>query len=187
MSIENNFYDTIRELLNESVILNEDGEMGAQPNMEEAPQQMPMDPSQQDQPPMDGEAQDDEEMMDPEMQDADYMMNPEGQDAAPPPDPSDTRKAVHLFDNFDELRKMTENFKNKLDDIDYNLIDGHKTEYLKLVYKNTENLIEKIKEHMIYNYAQKQYEENLYIYMLLRAELLTNISLLRKKLNIRKK
>lgn len=187
MNFNLDFCSEVKQLLNTNyVILNEDEPQQPIPGVQE------LTPDQQDGLPQEGEPpMEEQEMNDPEMQDADYMMNPEGgMEGGQPPepaDPSDTRKKVHLYDNFDDLRKMTVDFYENLERIDLNLLNDSKLKYLKLVLESVKTLEDKIKEHMLYNYQAKEYEENLYIYMLLRAELLTNISLLRKTLGIRKK
>lgn len=191
-----NFFEEVRELLKPSntlEVLNEEDPAGIQPGAAEA--NPTIDPNQVDgnQIPENGEVEGNPEEMPPEeeyedqgMTDAEYMQTPDmNQQEAP--DITDTRKMVHLFDNFDELFKMAVNFKERLNELDHSFFDDKKLRILVLVLKNVDEISDKLKEYILENFQSKTYEENLYTYMLLRAELLTSIALLRKSLNLGKK
>lgn len=187
-----NFFDEVRNLLSDlspATILNEDDPM-MQPGVATAAptdDQMTGDPNQMsadDQ--MEGEDLSQEGMQDPEMQAADEMQSVDGSQQEPP-DISDTRKLVHLFDNFDELRKMTIDFCDKLKEIDVTKLNDKKVKIVSMILDTVDRLVEKIEEYILNNFETKTYEENLYVYLLMRSELLTSISLLRKTLVLGRK
>lgn len=168
---ENKFYSDLRCLLNEQYILNEDEPVDDQGA-----------PVDEQNPEAGAEEQD---YNDQGMQDADYMQDPGYQEkAVEEPQITDQLKISKLFSHFVDLKQMTTEFKDRLEGLNFNLFDDKKIGIIKTVLDTSEKLIEKISDYITDNFTNNKYEQNLYIYLLLRSELVTMISLFRKSLNL---
>ena len=135
-----------------------------------------------------------EEPVDPAMNDAAYMedpvMDPFGEPALSPIEDAietnEQRKILKLFELYRELINYTVVFEESLDVIDMNLLDSAKSRELKEYRTRLDALIEKLKSDFKLNYIEEQYEKSLYVYVLMRTELLTIIKLLREMLVLNK-
>ena len=95
-------------------------------------------------------------------------------------------KKLKLFELYRELINYTVVFEESLDVIDMNLLDSAKSRELKEYRTRLDALIEKLKSYVKLNYIEEQYEKSLYVYVLMRTELLTIIKLLREMLVLNK-
>lgn len=132
----------------------------------------------------------DPNMVDPEaeaaigMDDASYM-------GMEPPEPTidditQQQQKVKLFDNFNELLNLAEYAKNSFTEkLTLDLLDQKKFDILAFSIKKFDGVIQKIKDYQLNSFLIREYEESLYVYMLLRSELLTTIAYIRKALHLK--
>ena len=117
-----------------------------------------------------------------DLNDAAYLTNSASNDA---PVESDNReKLVELFDLMEHLLNYAETFIDTIDSTDIFSLED--TDVLKMErYKNSiVSLSEKIRTYLINVFKNRTYEQNLYVYVMLRSELLTAIKLLRNVLKL---
>lgn len=95
------------------------------------------------------------------------------------------QRNTKLFDNFSDLQKMVEYFVESLDSrVSLDLLDNKQTEIISFSKDRMKSLIEKIINYQQNSFLTRQYEENIYMFMLLRSEFLTIIKYIRKILKI---
>lgn len=127
----------------------------------------------------------------PELGDADYLSNDEMTPGLSPVDDlaqvSDQKKMVKLFELFKELLNYSTVFYDSLDIIDMNLLDGEKFRKLKANKNTILEISEKLKDYIKDSFVDEKYERALYVYILLRTELVTVIKMLRESLELNKK
>jgi len=122
-----------------------------------------------------------------ELDDADYLSDEEASDLSPMIDAievSDKQKLLKLFDLFKELLDYSEMFQESLEAIDFNLLEKEKNVKLRRSKDKLESMIEKLENYINEVFYGEKYEKALYVYILLRTELLTNIKLLREILGL---
>jgi hypothetical protein len=122
----------------------------------------------------------------PDLEDADYLSS-DGETSSLPPvnDPmADSKKLSKLFELYKDLLNYSSVFKENLVTIDMDLLDGEKIGKLRNNIEHVEKIIEKIRKYMVNNFPTEKYEKALYIYILLRTELLTVVKLLRESLGL---
>jgi hypothetical protein len=123
----------------------------------------------------------------PELGDADYLSSDGERNSNLPPmnDPvAESKKMGKLFDLFKDLLNYSNVFKDSLTTIDMNLLDGEKIGRLRNNIEHVEKIIEKLRKYIIDTLPTEKYEKALYVYILLRTELLTVIKLLRESLEL---
>jgi len=123
----------------------------------------------------------------PELGDADYLSSDGERNSNLPPmnDPvAESKKMGKLFDLFKDLLNYSNVFKDSLTTIDMNLLDGEKIGRLRSNIEHVEKIIEKLRKYIIDTLPTEKYEKALYVYILLRTELLTVIKLLRESLEL---
>jgi len=172
-----NLYETKKLLANAKPlkILKEDAEseakaaLGETPDQQEEPvQNEPAAPAQEEEQPLD---------------DASYL-DPSIANMAPPVNEAEKEKLKKLFDLYKDLINYSEVFYESLDLIDTNLLD--KDESTQLIEKKLQidKIKKKLDDYLLGQLATKKYEESLYIYILLRTELVTLIRSLRNMLKL---
>lgn len=126
-----------------------------------------------------------------DLNDADYMAAEEGlpqeegfHDVV---EVSDKQKQIRLLELFRELLEYSKIFYETLETIDFNLLEKDPTTKLRYSKKKLFDMIEKLESYITDVFYGEQYEKSLYVYILLRTELLTNIKLLRQVLNLDKR
>jgi len=127
----------------------------------------------------------------PELDDADYLSSDEFSPGLSPIDDlalvSEQKKMVKLFGLFRELLNYSTVFYDSLDIIDMNLLDGEKLRELRTEKKLILEVIEKLRNYITESFVNEKYERALYVYILLRTELITIIRLLRELLQLNQK
>lgn len=135
-------------------------------------------------------------MQDPGLSDADYlqdpmmdpmMMEPQLSPVEQAIEVSEQKKMLKLLELYRELMNYSKVFYESLEIIDTNLIDSDKNHELRQLKKKLLDLSEKIKDFVIDRFADETYEKALYIYILLRTELLTITKMLRQVLDLNRK
>ena len=126
----------------------------------------------------------------PELDDADYLSYDEMTPGLSPMDDlaqvSDQKKMVKLFGLYRELLNYSTVFYDSLDIIDMNLLDSEKFRKIKENKKTILEITEKLRDYLTENFVNEKYERALYVYILLRTELVTVIKLLRESLGLDK-
>jgi hypothetical protein len=126
----------------------------------------------------------------PELDDADYLSYDEMTPGLSPIDDlaqvSEQKKMVKLFGLYRELLNYSTVFYDSLDIIDMNLLDGEKFRQLKENKRTILEVSEKLRSYITDTFVNEKYERALYVYILLRTELVTVIKLLRESLGLNK-
>lgn len=102
----------------------------------------------------------------------------------PPMEESEQKRMMKLLELFQKLANYGDVFYESLDVIDSNLIDEENSQDLRQLKNKIFEIMEKIKDYIFDNFADEKYERALYVYILLRTELITSIRLLRKVLGL---
>jgi hypothetical protein len=126
---------------------------------------------------------------DPALGDADYLSAVgTGVPGLPPIGDSievpDHRKKSKLFDLFRDLLNYSNVFVESLTNIDMNLLDMDQIDRVKKNTDQVDDVIGKIRSYIVETLPTERYEKALYVYILLRTELLTIIKLLRETLGL---
>jgi hypothetical protein len=121
----------------------------------------------------------------PELGDADYLSSDGGNNLPPMNDPvAESKKMGKLFELFKDLLNYSNVFKDSITTIDMSLLDGEKIGRLRNNIEHIEKIIEKVRNYIIDTLPTEKYEKALYVYILLRTELLTVVKLLRESLEL---
>lgn len=156
---------------------------GAVPNDGQPNQQVEQGMESPMEPPAPGYAPEGEVPMDGELDDANYMQA----EAPQEPAADDGKyKKMKLFCLFRNMMNYTESLLKTIENVDLSTLDDEsiiKVEKAKNILNSTLN---KIKEYMIDIYSTHAYEQGIYIYVLLRSELLAGISIIRETLALNK-
>jgi hypothetical protein len=127
------------------------------------------------------------------LDDADYLSSDEEDEVGLSPmmddeviEVSDKQKLLKLFDLFKELVDYSQMFYDSLNTVDFNLLEKDKFTKLRETRTKLFTLIEKLENYINEVFYGEKYEKALYVYILLRTELLTNIKLLREILELNK-
>jgi hypothetical protein len=124
----------------------------------------------------------------PDLGDADYLSSDGGSVSNNLPPMSDTvaesKKTGKLFKLYKDLLNYSSVFKESLTTIDISLLDEEKIGKLRLNIEHVEKIVEKIRDYIIDTLPTEKYEKALYVYILLRTELLTIVKSLRESLNL---
>lgn len=95
------------------------------------------------------------------------------------------KKMAKLFDLFKDLLSYSEIFYESLtNNIDMNLLSGEKVNKLKKNIDQVTDVVDKIRIYITDTFPTEKYEKALYVYILLRTELMTIIKLLRESLGL---
>jgi len=114
------------------------------------------------------------------------MMEPEFAPIEDEIEVSEQKKMLKLLELYRELINYSTVFHDSLDIIDTNLLDSDKNQELRDLKRKLLDLSEKLKDFVIDRFADETYEKALYIFILLRTELLTVIQMLRHLLDLNK-
>ena len=132
-------------------------------------------------------------MMDPGLSDADYlqgdpmmMMEPELSPIENAIEVSEQKKLIKLLGLYRELMNYTTVFYDNLEDIDTSTLETEKNQEIRILKDKLSSLKDKLRDYIVDRYADETYEKSLYVYILLRTELLTIVKLLRKLLGVDK-
>lgn len=119
--------------------------------------------------------------------DAEYLLPQDDSNAVPMQDltpASEKQKSVKLFNHFNKMKTYGKAFEENLENIDLSLVeDEDYDEYLKL-RDDIAKINEKISVYMREIYIEDSHKKRLYMYTLLRTELLTIIQSLRRVLGL---
>jgi hypothetical protein len=118
------------------------------------------------------------------LDDADYLSQSNQPQQPLPPEPAEIHKAIRLFDLYSKLLDYVKTFHESLDVIDSNLLD--KVDHIEMVNKKEkiEKVVEKLDYYMKEIFPVEKYEKSLYVYVLLRTEIITMIKSLRELLKL---
>ena len=121
--------------------------------------------------------------MEDSLDDANYM-----QAEAPQEQPADDDKykKMKLFSLLKNMLNYTESLLKTIENVDMSTLDDEnikKVDRAKIILNST---LMKLKEYIIDIYSEHTYEQGIYIYVLLRSELLTGISIIRETLGLNK-
>jgi hypothetical protein len=122
--------------------------------------------------------------------DADYLSTggEDGQSNLPPIgdsiEVSEPKKMAKLFDLFKDLLNYSTVFFESLTTIDMSLLDADKVAKLRNNIDQVNNVNIKLREYITETFPTEKYEKALYVYILLRTELMTIIKLLRESLEL---
>jgi hypothetical protein len=94
------------------------------------------------------------------------------------------KKKAKLFGLFRELLNYSNVFVESLTSIDMNLLDMDKIDKVRKNTDQVDDVIGKIRSYVVDTFPTERYEKALYVYILLRTELLTIIKLLRETLGL---
>jgi hypothetical protein len=121
----------------------------------------------------------------PDLGDADYLSSDGGNNLPPMNDPvAESKKMSKLFELYKDLLNYSSVFKENIVTIDMSLLDGEKIGRLRSNIEHIEKIIEKVRSYIIDTLPTEKYEKALYVYILLRTELLTVVKLLRESLGL---
>lgn len=151
-----------------------DPNMQADPNMMGDPNAQ-MDPNMAQDPNIEG------------MDDAAYMNDPNAMGGAPavPETPAlETEKKIRLFTLFTNLLEYVDEYKDTLIDMDITLLGVERLRKLDDLRGNINSIRDKVENYILKIFNNEKYEKNLYMYVLLRTELLTNLKYLRSLLGL---
>ncbi len=125
---------------------------------------------------------------DPGLGDANYLS---GEESVPAPtsgtaDVSEKEKLGKIFDLLNELLNYSRTFNETLEGVDLNLLDREKNEGLNIGKKRVVSVSEKLTHYIKEVFPDEKYEKALYVYILLRTELVTAIKSIRELLELNK-
>jgi len=123
---------------------------------------------------------------DPELDDANYLNDPNLSSVELIPDTPEQKRKEKLFELFSELMNYSTVFYDDLEKIDGNLLDKEKIGELRENKKRIITISEKLRKYIKEDFLEEKYEKSLYIYILLRTELITIIKLLRQSFELNK-
>ncbi len=121
--------------------------------------------------------------------DADYLSaGGQGVPAMPqsgePIEVSEAKKKAKLFELLKDLLNYGNVFVESLTSIDMNLLDMDQIDKVKKNTDQVDDVIGKIRTYVVDTFPTERYEKALYVYILLRTELLTIVKLLRETLGL---
>jgi hypothetical protein len=121
-----------------------------------------------------------------ELDDADYLDEEasEGSPMGEELEVSESQKLAKLFDLFKSLLDYTESFYDSLENIDINLLDEEQNNEISEKKDKLFNLLEKQKSYIKEVFSSEKYEKSLYVYILLRTELMEIIRSIRNALGL---
>lgn len=96
----------------------------------------------------------------------------------------ENQKKERLFELYRKLLNYTTLFNDSLDNIDFSLLDDELNKTFINYTKKLDEIIDKIKTYMLDTFKKESYEKSLYVYILMRTELLMVIKLLRDLLGL---
>lgn len=123
----------------------------------------------------------------PDLGDADYLSSDGGMNSSLPPMSSkvaESKKMGKLFSLYKDLLNYSSVFKESLTTIDTNLLDMDKVGKLRDSIDHVDRIVDKIRIYIVDTLPTEKYEKALYVYILLRTELLTVVKLLRESLDL---
>lgn len=115
-------------------------------------------------------------------QDADYMSQQNVEEEQPEAPVDDVARKKRLFELMNDLQVFGSYFLESLQNVALDMIDSETCQHIKKLKFNVQETVNKIKRYLLDSYVKNDYERNLYIYVLLRTELLTEVKILRKNL-----
>jgi hypothetical protein len=97
---------------------------------------------------------------------------------------SEPKKKAKLFDLFRELLNYSSVFVESLTSIDMNLLDMAQIDRVKKNTDQVDDVINKVRSYVVDTFPTDKYEKALYVYILLRTELMTIVAQLRDSLGL---
>lgn len=122
----------------------------------------------------------------PELDDASYLDDLNLSPVESIPDTSEQKRKEKMFELFKELMNYSEVFYEDLEKIDSNLLDKEKIDDLRENKNRIKTISEKLRKYIEDDFLKEKYERSLYIYILLRTELITIVKLLRHSFELNK-
>jgi cystathionine beta-lyase/cystathionine gamma-synthase len=146
-------------------------------------------PEQQPIPPGEGDPNSSGAEPDLALGDANYLSAGEASGNVLPPigdivEVSEPKKKAKLFDLLRDLLNYSNVFIESLTNIDMNLLDMEQIEKVRKNTDQVDDVIQKVRTYVTETFPTDKYEKALYVYILLRTELMTIINLLRESLGL---
>jgi hypothetical protein len=171
-----------KEILQEAVPMQQP--VPQEPAVRQIPNQIDSQPQAQQPAPM---------AQDPGLNDADYLEGYDPMMAEPELSPiedaievSEQKKLIKLFELYRELMNYTTVFYDSLKSVDTSTLESKDNQEIRELKQKILALKEKLRDYAVDHYLDEKYEKSLYIYILLRTELLTIITMFRKVLGVDK-
>ena len=115
-------------------------------------------------------------------QDADYMSQQNVGNEQPEAPVDEVARKKRLFELMNDLQVFGTYFLESVKNVALDMIDSEVAAKIKKLKHDISDTVNKIKRYLLDSYVNNDYQRNLYIYVLLRTELLTEVKILRKSL-----
>ena len=115
--------------------------------------------------------------------DADYMQDPPPEEE-PASQVDETEKKKKLFNLMNELLVYNKYFLNNVNDLSIDMINDENFYQIGKLKDRLTQVNVKLQKYLLDNFVNSEYNRSLYIYILLRTEVLTLVKLLRNLLKI---
>lgn len=115
--------------------------------------------------------------------DADYMQDPPPEEG-PASQVDETEKKKKLFNLMNELLVYNKYFLNNVNDLSIDMINDENFYQIGKLKDRLTQVNVKLQKYLLDNFVNSEYNRSLYIYILLRTEVLTLVKLLRDLLKI---
>lgn len=115
--------------------------------------------------------------------DADYMQDPPPEEG-PASQVDETEKKKKLFNLMNELLVYNKYFLNNVNDLSIDMIDDENFYQIGRLKDRLTSVNVKLQKYLLDNFVNNEYNRSLYVYILLRTEVLTSVKLLRNLLKI---
>lgn len=115
--------------------------------------------------------------------DADYMQDPPPEEG-PASQVDETEKKKKLFNLMNELLVYNKYFLNNVNDLSIDMINDENFYQIGKLKDRLTQVNVKLQKYLLDNFVNSEYNRSLYIYILLRTEVLTLVKLLRNLLKI---
>lgn len=117
-------------------------------------------------------------------QDAAYM---NGEEQGQPEEPSDvaideTSRNRKLFSLYNELLTYGTYFLENISNVSLDMLEDEQVKKVLVDISDMKQTIQKIKDYILLQYAKYPYQRNLYVYVVLRTELMTEVKIIREVL-----
>lgn len=99
-------------------------------------------------------------------------------------EPTEVKRKGKMFKLFKQLLTYSSVFHETLNTIIIDSIESEDVRQIQIMTKQIDEIVTKIEDYLLKNFEEDGYEKVLYIYILLRTELLTVIKLLRQTLGL---
>lgn len=115
--------------------------------------------------------------------DADYMQDPPPEEGLAS-QVDETEKKKKLFNLMNELLVYNKYFLNNVNDLSIDMIDDENFYQIGRLKDRLTSVNVKLQKYLLDNFVNNEYNRSLYVYILLRTEVLTSVKLLRNLLKI---